>query len=122
MIGVMTLLFLLGHNVMAESRTMRCSGKLIKVGEFEGEVIAKCGDPQHVETFKDYPGKWVSKYQEDAFGRFKAPYLLKGPIKKEVWTYQPGPNRLPYFLTFHQGRLMRIQVGGRTDPETHGKN
>jgi hypothetical protein len=92
---------------------MRCGGELVKVGDFQQEVVAKCGDPQSVETFEDYPGRWVSKYDEDDQGRFKAPYLLKNPINKEIWTYQPGPNRLPYYLYFYKGRLTRLEIGRR---------
>lgn len=120
-IWVLVFSFLLSQDATAEIRAMRCAGRLVKVGDFEGEVIARCGDPQHVETFEDYPGEWVSKYYEDDFGRFKAPYLLKGPIKKEIWTYQLSPSRLPYYLHFYKGRLTRIQIGGRPDTGTPGK-
>ena len=90
-IGISVLLALIGQTAVAADRTMRCAGKLVNAGDFEGDVIAKCGDPQHVETFEDFPGEWVSRYEEDDFGRFKAPYLLKSPIRKEIWTYQAGP-------------------------------
>ena len=103
----------LNHDVMAGTRSMRCGGNLINVGDFQQEVIAKCGDPQHVETIEDHPEEWVSKYYEDDQGRFKAPYLLKSPINREIWTYQLGDNRLPYYLYFYKGRLTRLEVGGR---------
>ena len=114
-IGIAALIGLLCHDVMAAGRSMRCASRLVKVGDFQSEVIARCGDPQYVETFEDHPGKWVSKYAEDAYGRFKAPYLLKSPINKEIWTYQFGPNRLPYYLYFYKGRLTRIESGRRHD-------
>ena len=113
MIGLAALIFIFSQDATASWRSLRCDRKLVKIGDFQSEVIAKCGDPQYVETFEDYPGFWVSKYYEDDQGRFKAPYLLRHPIKKEVWTYQLGPNRLPYYLYFYKGRLTRLETGGR---------
>ncbi len=110
---IAALICILNHDAMAASRSMRCAGNLVKVGDFQQEVVAKCGDPQNVQTFEDSPGEWVSKYYEDDQGRFKAPYLLKAPINREIWTYQQGPNRLPYYLYFYQGRLTRLEVGRR---------
>ena len=98
---------------LAAGRTMRCANRLVEVGDYQSEVVAKCGDPQKVETFENQPGEWVSKFSEDDYGRFKAPYLLKSPINKEVWTYQLGTNRLPYVLYFYEGRLTRLEIGRR---------
>jgi hypothetical protein len=107
------IIFTLNHDALAGGRSMRCAGDLVKVGDFQQEVVAKCGAPQNVEAFKDYPGEWVSKYDEDDQGRFKAPYLLKSPINREIWTYQLGPNHLPYYLYFTKGRLTRLAVGSK---------
>jgi hypothetical protein len=106
-------IFIFNHDVMAGNRSLRCAGELVNIGDFQHEVVAKCGDPQSVENFEDYPGEWVAKYYEDDQGRPKAPYLLKSPINREIWTYQLGPNHLPYDLYFYKGRLTRIEVGRR---------
>ena len=95
----------------AMGRSLRCDGRLVKIGDFQHEVVAKCGDPQHVQTYEDFPNEWVSKRYDDDEERFKAPYLLRSPIKREMWTYQRGPNHLPYYLYFHKGRLTRIKIG-----------
>ena len=79
------------------------------------KVVKKCGEPDHVETREVYPDTWISKqydYQDD---RFKAPYLLRGPILQELWTYRFGPNRLPYYLHFQNGRLTHLETGRRHD-------
>ncbi len=107
-------------DAIADIRSMRCGSKLVQVGDFEDGVVAKCGTPRHVESFEDYPGFWVSKRWEDDQGRFKAPYLLRSPIEKEIWTYQAGPNRLPYYLHFYKGRLTRIETGKRTGTRGDG--
>lgn len=117
---LITVLFF--HDAMADIRSMRCGSVLVQVGDFEDTVIKKCGSPRHVETFEDHPGFWVSKRWEDDQGRLKAPYLLRSPIKKEIWTYQAGPNRLPYYLHFYKGRLTRIETGKRSGSRGDGSN
>ncbi len=120
LIGIILLFVLSNLDARAEIRSMRCGGKLVQVGDFEDGVVAKCGSPRHVETFEDYPGFWVSKRWEDDQGRLKAPYLLRSPIEKEIWTYQPGTNRLPYYLHFYKGRLTRIETGKRSRTHENG--
>ena len=103
----------------ANGRSLRCDGRLVMIGDFQHEVVAKCGDPQHVESYKDFPNEWVSRHYDEDEERFKAPYLLRSPVKREVWTYQRSSNHLPYDLYFHKGRLTRIEVGPQS-AETHG--
>jgi hypothetical protein len=99
----------------AAARSLRCAGQLVTIGDYKAEVVKKCGEPDHVETREVYPDTWISKqydYQDD---RFKAPYLLRGPILQELWTYRFGPNRLPYYLHFQNGRLTHLETGRRHD-------
>ena len=100
--------------------SLRCGGRLVMIGDWQHEVIAKCGAPQHVEADEDFPDEWRSMRYDHDEERFKAPYLLRSPIKKEVWTYRQGPNRLPYDLYFFKGRLTRMETG--VQPEgAHGR-
>ncbi|MDJ0667975.1 MAG: DUF2845 domain-containing protein [Desulfobacterales bacterium] len=95
-------------------RSMRCGGRLVMIGDWQHEVIAKCGEPQHVEADEDLPDEWRSMRYDFDEERFKAPYLLRSPIKREVWTYRRGPNRLAYDLYFFKGRLTRMEKGVQT--------
>jgi hypothetical protein len=95
------------------AQSLRCSGKLVTIGDYKVHVAEKCGEPHQVETHEMYPDSWISKHYDYQDDRFKAPYLLRGPILQEVWTYQFGPNRLPYYLYFQNGRLSRLETGNR---------
>jgi len=64
---------------------MRCGNQLVTLGAPEFDVIDKCGDPD-----------WV---QSSSYWR-------------EVWAYDYGPGKFVRYLTFVNGRLQRIQVGG----------
>ena len=92
-------------------RALRCDGRLVMIGDFQHEVVAKCGDPQQIETREDLPDEWVSHHYNYEEERYKAPYLLRSPINRQVWTYRRGPNHLPYHLYFDKGRLTRMKVG-----------
>ena len=105
------LILVMALSAEASGRSLRCDGRLVMVGDFEHEVVAKCGDPQQIETYADLPDEWVSRHYDDHEERFKAPYLLRSPINREVWTYQRGPNHLPYYLYFDKGRLTRMEIG-----------
>jgi hypothetical protein len=65
--------------------SMRCGGQLITLGDRELEVVETCGEPDRVRS---------------------ASYW------REVWIYNFGPNTFVRYLTFVDGRLRRIQVGG----------
>ncbi len=104
------LILMITLSAEARGRSLRCDGRLVMIGDFEHEVVAKCGDPQKIETYADLPDEWVSRQYDYDEERFKAPYLLRSPINREVWTYQQGPNRLPYYLYFDKGRLTRIKI------------
>ena len=114
------LILVMAFSSEAAGRSLRCDGRLVMIGDFEREVVAKCGDPQKIETYADLPDEWVSRQYDDDEERFKAPYLLRSPINREVWTYQRGPNRLPYYLYFDKGRLTRLEIGPLSEG-VHGR-
>ncbi len=103
----------LGFSQDAAGRSLRCNGRLVMIGDYLADVEYKCGMPDHVDSYKLYPDTWVSKHYDYEEDRFKAPYLLKGPINQEIWIYRFGRNRLPYYLYFHNGRLTHLETGRR---------
>ena len=108
---ITALLVVSSQDVMG--RSLRCAGKLVMIGDYQADVSYKCGEPDHVETYGLYPDTWIADRYDYHDDRYKAPYLLKGPLVREVWTYQFGPNRLPYYLHFQNGRLRRLETGRR---------
>jgi hypothetical protein len=68
---------------------LECDGGTVVSGDTEASVREKCGDPQKVT-------------REDA----------DSPV---VWFYNFGPTEFVYYVTFTDGVVERIQMGGYGD-------
>lgn len=110
-IVVLSLLFVTSQDVVGQS--LRCYGNLVSIGDFRAEVADHCGEPDSVESYTLNPDGWTSNLYDYEDERYKAPYLLKGPINEEIWIYRFNSNRLPYYLYFRNGRLFRLEAGRR---------
>jgi len=93
--------------------SLRCQGRLVHIGDTPDEVRELCGPPGAISSEERYPDAWISKYDYDSYGRPRLPYLIEGPVHYEKWTYDFGRNRLPYYLHFENGKLIRIESGRR---------
>lgn len=65
---------------------MQCGDQIITVGASQVDVREKCGEPTSVELGPGYG--------------------------TEQWIYNFGPTEFVYYLTFANGTLERIEVGG----------
>jgi hypothetical protein len=83
-----------------------CEGRLVTMGASPWDVQGICGDPAQVSDTIEI----VLKPVYDPQGRV-AGYLPVG-VPKQVWTYNFGPSRLLYLLTFIEGALVKIDTGG----------
>ncbi len=83
-----------------------CEGRLVSEGQAPWEVQAICGEPTQVDDSVEI----VLKPVYDVFGR--AVDHLPLAVPKSVWTYNFGPSRLVYRLTFREGTLTHIETGG----------
>jgi Protein of unknown function (DUF2845) len=83
-----------------------CGGRLVSEGQAPWEVQAICGEPTQVDDTVEI----VLKPVYDVFGR--AVDHLPVAVPKSVWTYNFGPSRLVYRLTFREGTLVHIETGG----------
>ena len=75
---------------------MYCNQRLVRTGDSEYEVRAKCGPPTHAGA---YPVT-----SSPAAGTTITTQVTR-------WAYDFGPRRLIHFLTFENGRLRRIERG-----------
>lgn len=74
--------------------SLRCSNKLVKVGDSSIEVKLKCGKP----------------FDESFIGRVK----VKGKyVNLDRYTYVPSKGKFVKILTFHDGNLVSITNGPR---------
>ena len=72
-----------------EASSLQCAGGIVLSGDSEDSVRDKCGDPQKVT-------------QEDA----------DSPV---VWFYNFGSTEFVYYVSFTNGIVERIQMGGYGD-------
>lgn len=93
--------------------SLRCGGRLVSVGDYQNDVVRKCGEPNDIEYEEAYPDAWISQLYDYERKRFRAPHLIRGPIVRQTWIYNFGPNRLIHFLHFESGKLIRITTGDR---------
>jgi len=81
-------MFVIQPNLSAldDASSFQCSGGTVLSGDSEDSVRDKCGDPQKVT-------------REDA----------DSPI---IWLYNFGPSEFVYYVSFTNGIVERIQMGG----------
>lgn len=84
-------LFFIQTNLLAldDASSLECDGGTVSQGDSEDSVRDKCGDPQKVT-------------QEDA----------DSPI---IWFYNFGPSEFVSYVSFTNGIVQRIQMGGYGD-------
>ena len=101
-LSALVLCLVLGASGQAVALT--CPGGIISKGEQLSVVHLKCGDPT---------------YWEQRTEQFRLLNRWGGAVERsrtvEEWTYDLGPKRLVRSLTFHDGRLVKIQSGGYGD-------
>lgn len=76
-------------SALDDESSLECSGGIVLFGDLQDSVRDKCGDPQQVT-------------QEDA----------DSPI---VWFYNFGPSEFVAYVSFTNGIVDRIQMGGYGD-------
>jgi hypothetical protein len=89
-ISIMMVLMLSGVAPALDTASdMQCGTDIISVGATQFDVREKCGEPTGIEM---------------------------GPgLSTEQWIYNFGPTEFVYYLTFVNGTLEQIEVGGYGD-------
>lgn len=78
----------------------RCGNRLVREGDRIDEVFRRCGEP----TFRTFSIESVSL--ETAPGLFAT-----RQVQVETWTVNRGPREFIRYLTFRDGRLIRVDEG-----------
>ena len=95
---------------------LRCSGKLVSIGDTKSQVINKCGEPDHIESWEEEMIKKDHDYSDDhdrSYRGYREPFLVKEYVKIEEWTYNRGPTSFIRYLLFENGRLKKINLGDK---------
>jgi Protein of unknown function (DUF2845) len=103
--GVVSLIAVV-FGVMGVAWALDCEGQLVLLGHTPWEVQAICGEPTHMEDGFEILLKPVNNPAGHVVAH------LPMAVPKSVWTYNFGPSRLVYLLTFREGKLVTIETGG----------
>lgn len=81
--------------------TTRCrSGRIVRVGMTDAEIVAKCGEPKS-RTGEDVP----IRVRTAAGGT-----AVVGTTRVERWIYQRGQGQFDAAFTFEDGKLVDIEL------------
>jgi len=108
----LTLLFLLlifaGNFSALAGSDLRCSGRIISVGNTQDYVLDKCGEPTSIDErterlARGYRHRYPESHEE-------LNYVIR-EIQIEVWTYNLGSTQFIRYLTFRNRKLTTIRTG-----------
>ena len=95
--AIALVVLLLASRVAAADDSMRCRGGVVAAGDREARVQERCGAPTRAESHE------------------QTSTVIRGVVRHvtvDIWTYDRGPNELVRVLTFEDGVLKTIDVGG----------
>jgi hypothetical protein len=119
--AVLAALLMIVSNPAADD-ALRCSNRVVSLGATPPEITDKCGDPDYVEQWEEGGAGYIYQLFDYETGRYMAPRLLKGPVRMERWTYNFGSNKFVRYLTFQNGRLIKIKTGDKGSPGDKGSH
>lgn len=93
--------------------SMRCGKELVGYGDHAIEVLAKCGEPDHVEERVIYHVKKIDYQRPHARRDAHIQKEVHVPVQTETWVYNFGPNRFMQEARFVDGRLKKVRTLGR---------
>ena len=107
---LLILLFLVASSASASDFT--CGSDIISPGDRKFDVLRKCGNPDNVEVREEV------RIKRDLGGQLFLPgeeppgfLFAKELVTVEEWEYNLGPGRFIRYLTFENGRLIKIITG-----------
>ena len=119
-INPLIIIFFLGLWILLISSpafAFRCNGRIVSLGDTKSQVVNKCGDPSHIESWEE------ERFTEDEYyyqyrhyrsrEKFHRHYAAKENVKIEEWTYNFGPTTFVRYLLFKKGRLKEIRLGDK---------
>ena len=114
--GALAALLALSASTEARADSLNCNSRIAETGDSRYEVQAICGKPddasQHVE-YRTTSGRVVGPCTNNG-GKVVCEQTNERVVEVVIddWTYDFGSNRFMEYLTFEQGRLVRVRDGG----------
>ena len=99
---------------LAAADGMRCGNKLVSDGDTTYDVHSRCGEPQgktkrvELRTVR----AWVGAPCVSGDARCGRAVERTVEVQIEEWIYDFGPTKFIHYVTFEDGRLLRVVTGG----------
>lgn len=88
--------------------SFRCGGRIIDVGQSQDFVLNKCGQPTNIDKRSErLATNFRHRYPENHEGYN---YIIN-ENQIEIWTYNLGATQFVRYLTFKNGKLVKIKTG-----------
>lgn len=98
----------------------RCGNYLVYVGNDQGEVISKCGEPTYKHTKSLQTQGFIAggtRRSGQGATCWSGSYSSQTE-EIDVWTYDCGEGTIIHHLNFKGGKLISINTGGRSVRES----
>ena len=94
--------------VVNQADALRCSSRVMRVGDPREKIRHFCGEPDHIEKWSESDPLW--SYDEDN-DIWRYHYRHMDLTRIERWTYNFGPTQFIRYLRFENGVLKKITIG-----------
>jgi hypothetical protein len=102
-VSVVSAMFLAG--IVESALALDCHGRLVVLGASPWDVKERCGEPSAIDdVMRQFPQRAYDPISQTTV------YILV-PVQQSIWTYNFGPTRFLYYLTFQDGKLIEITTG-----------
>jgi hypothetical protein len=105
LLGVITL------ETQAES--LRCDGKLVKIGESKNDILEKCGAPLMIDHFCLPATTTTTQSTLVDDNIIQNNIVIQQCEEIDQWTFKPGKGRFITHLYFKRGQLSYMKYGER---------
>jgi Protein of unknown function (DUF2845) len=92
------------------SLALRCSSRVMSIGDPREKVRHFCGEPTHIESWTEKSVYGYYGHDDDSEWR-RYRYPEEELIRIERWTYNFGSTQFIRYLRFENGTLKKIEIG-----------
>lgn len=98
----------------SRAESLRCQGKLAKIGDTKFEITEKCGEPVATDHFcQPIENPPLIQAVQNGTQNTQINIVSQSCIDVDVWSYSPGKGRFITHLYFTQGQLVDMKYGDR---------
>ncbi len=105
--GVALACAFLGIATASGAQYLRCGADVVAVGDRKFDLLQRCGEPALKES------RTKERAMKAWDPRRRTLREVRVTVEVEEWTYNFGPHRFYYIVHMEDGRVFKIESGGR---------